>query len=183
MFIPSLVLWEEMFSKAILKQVCATFKLSLASIFKSEAGKTLYLPFSISMKRSICAILCAAVKGSCFVFPQPFIKGFGRTSFNSHTDSRVGFSPDNFLDPSVAQLRKCVGCSLTAPLFSHFYPSELTEVCRGADRAGQGSLVLSQVPGCAAHVQGTSHTGQELGALQKITNNCPQTIPCTCSPL
>lgn len=68
--------------------------------------KTLYLPFSISKRRrSICATLCPAVRGSCFVFPQPFIKGFDRTSFNSHTGSRVALSADNFLDRSIAQLR------------------------------------------------------------------------------
>lgn len=123
-------------------------------------------------RRSICAILCAAVKGSCSVFPQPFIKGCDGISFRVSHWQQGGIFPDNFLDPRVVQLRKGVGYSVTTPLFSHFYPSVLPEgwggLQRGRSVPGQGALMLSQIPGCAAHMdRGSSHRGQNLGAAQK----------------
>lgn len=74
-------------------------------------------------RRSICAFLCATMKGRFFVFPQPFIKGSDRAHFGVSHWQQGGPFPWQFAWPKHSSAEKKSGLFNDSPLIFTFLSS------------------------------------------------------------
>lgn len=185
MFISPLVLWEEIFSKAILKQVYAIIKKKIFwyQYLKMRQVKcfTSHFPFPWE-EDPFVPFFVLQWKEAALCFLSLSLKAVTGSPSGSHTGSRVGFSLTISLTPEWFSWGKVWVIQWQHPYFHIF----TLQCCQRAGEVSPwpgGSDALPNPWMCCTHGQGLFPQRTEPGSCPKGTNNSPQTIQSMYSPL